>query len=136
MSTRAERRQADRKSVDSIQVSDMTSLSNYRVIAKKGVIIDASTSGFLVQIDRKDLVPAELKSNLNLDSLVGQQIVLFLPQMNLDLDGTVNRTSHKGRGHFQIAIEFSRDVPEYWRECLIDLLPAPGEMAAEEKKAK
>lgn len=55
--------------------------------------------------------------------------------MNLDLDGTVNRTLHKGRGNFEIAIEFSRDVPEYWRECLIDLLPAPGEMEDDEEEA-
>ena len=133
MPVKAERRHADRKSVDCIQVADLTSLSNYRVIAKKGTIVDASTTGFLIQVSRKDLLPEDLKSNLNLDSLVGQQVVLFLPQMNLDLDGTVNITSHKGKGYFEIVIEFSRDVPEYWRECLIDLLPSPGEMAEEEK---
>ena len=87
----------------------------------------------MIQIERKDLLPTDLKSNLSLDSLIGQQVVLFLPQMNLDLDGTVNRTAHKGKGCFEIAIEFSRDVPEYWRECLIDLLPAPGEMEDEEE---
>lgn len=133
---KADRRLADRKSVDSIEVSDITSLSNYKVLVKKGRIVDASISGLLIHVDRQDLIPKELKSNLSLDSLVGQQVVLFLPQMNLDLDGTVNRTSHKGRGIFEIAIVFSRDVPEYWRECLIDLLPAPGEMGDAAKSAK
>jgi len=128
-----EKRSADRKSVDFIEIEDLTSLSNYHVFARKGTIIDASTRSFMVEVNRRDFIPDELKSNINLDSLVGQKVVLFLPQMNLDLDGTVNRTLHKGRGCFGIAIEFSKDVPEYWRECLIDLLPAPGEMAREEE---
>lgn len=128
MRAKSERRAADRKSVDGIEVSELTSLSNYRVLAKKGIIMDASITGLLIRIDRKDLVPEDLKTNLSLDSLVGQQVVLFLPQMNLDLDGTVNRTAHKGRGSFEIAIVFSKEVPEYWRECLIDLLPSPGEL--------
>lgn len=126
----AERRIANRKSVDSIAISDLTSLNNYLLISKTGFIVDASTSGFLVLVSRKDLVPQDLKSNLSLDSLIGQKVVLYLPQMNLDLDGTVTRTAHTGRGYFEIAIEFSNDVPQYWRECLIDLLPSPGEMEA------
>ena len=48
--------------------------------------------------------------------------------MNLDLDGRVVRASHIGRGAFEIALEFSEDIPEYWRECLVDLLPEPGEI--------
>ncbi|MCB0362883.1 MAG: hypothetical protein KDD35_09175 [Bdellovibrionales bacterium] len=128
MPAKAERRSADRKSVGKIEVAEVTSLSNYKVLIKKGIIVDASITGLLIRIERADLVPDELKSNLTLDSIVGQQIVLFLPQMNLDLDGTVNRTHHKGKGVFEVAIVFSDDVPEYWRECLIDLLPSPGEL--------
>lgn len=126
-----ERRIAERKPVDSINISDLTSLTNYSLLAKHGFIVDASTSGFLVLISRQDLVPRELKGNLNLDTLIGQSVVLYLPQMNLDLDGTIKRTGHTGKGYFEIAIEFSSDVPEYWRECLIDLLPVPGELEKE-----
>jgi hypothetical protein len=64
--------------------------------------------------------------------LVNQRVVLFLPQMNLDLDGTVMRTKHIGKGQFELGIKFSDDVPEYWRECLIDLLPRPGELDQED----
>ncbi|NQY99386.1 MAG: hypothetical protein HRT45_01800 [Bdellovibrionales bacterium] len=124
----AERRMAERKEVDAIVVSDITALTSYNVVARTGAIIDASTRGFLLHIQREDLIPPELRSNLSLEDLVGQQLVLFLPQMNLDLDGTVTRAIHKGKGLFQIAVDFSDEVPEYWRECLIDLLPAPGEM--------
>ena len=124
----AERRVAERKSVDAITVSDVTSMSNYTVIAKTGRIVDASSSGFLLYITRDNIVPQELRQNLTLESLVGQQVVLLLPQMNLDLDGKITRAEHIGKGEFEIAITFSPEVPEYWRECLVDLLPSPGEI--------
>ena len=129
---KAERRIAVRKVVDFIHVSVLTSLSSYSVIAREGVIIDASRSGFLLRVDRSKLVPAEYRENLSMDNLLGHQVVMYLPQMNLDLDGTVTRTSHIGKGQFEIAVTFSPDVPEYWRECLVDLLPAPGEMTGSE----
>lgn len=121
------RRVAERKSVEGIEIYDLTSLSNYTVIARNGMIVNASRTGFLVQISRAALVPEDLRENLSLQSTVGQSVVLYLPQMNLDLDGTVMRAKHIGKGKFVVAIDFSNDVPDYWRECLVDLLPAPGE---------
>lgn len=123
----AERRVADRKQVDPVRVAELTSLSSYNVIAKEGTIIDASPSGFLLKIERTDLVPAEYRKSLSLHELIGDQVVMFLPQMNLDLDGTITRAHHTGRGTFEVAVSFSADIPEYWRDCLVDLLPAPGE---------
>lgn len=130
---KAERRVAARKTVDFIHISELTSLSNYGVIASEGVIVDASQSGFLMAIERTQLIPKEYRDNLSLHSLVGQQVVMYLPQMNLDLDGTVTRADHKGKGRFEIAVTFSPDVPEYWRDCLVELLPAPGEITSETK---
>ena len=126
-----ERRIASRKEVDFIQVNDLTSVHDYSVIAKSGQIINASTSGFLLELCREDLVPEELRSNLSLETTLGQQVVLYLPQMNLDLDGTISRATHKGNGVYEVAVEFSADVPEYWRACLIDLLPEEGELEEE-----
>ena len=128
---KAERRIATRKVVDFIHIAELTSLSSYSVIARTGVIIDASQSGLLLKIERTQLVPSELRENLSMMGLVGHQVVMFLPQMNLDLDGTITRADHVGKGHFEIAITFSADVPEYWRDCLVELLPAPGEMPDE-----
>lgn len=124
----AERRLAERKLIDSILICDLTSLNNYNMIAKEGHIVDASISGFLMLIARHDLVDDDLKQNLSLEAVVGQDVVLYLPQMNLDLDGTIKRAVHKGRGVFEVAVDFSAEVPEYWRECLIELLPKPGEL--------
>jgi hypothetical protein len=131
---KAERRIAARKVVDFIHVAELTSLSSYSVIAREGVIADASQSGFLVKVERGQLVPKELRDNLTMESLVGHQVVMYLPQMNLDLDGTITRATHIGKGMFEIAVKFSPDVPEYWRDCLVDLLPAPGEIANGEEK--
>lgn len=129
-----DRRTADRKDIDYIQINDLTSVMDYSVIAKTGQIVNASPSGFLLQIFRKDILPEDLKQNLTLDSTLGQQVVLYLPQMNLDLDGTITRASHMGKGRFVVAVDFSAEVPSYWRDCLIDLLPAPGEIEYSEEE--
>jgi len=131
-----ERRHAARKVVDLIHVAELTSLSSYSVIAREGVIVDASQSGFLMTVQRSSLVPKEYRDNLNLAHLIGHQVVMYLPQMNLDLDGTITRADHVGKGHFEIAVVFSPDVPEYWRGCLVELLPAPGEIGHNELAAK
>jgi len=128
---KANRRVRERKVVDEIVVSELTSLSSYNILAHTGIIVDASASGFLLSLDRKQFAAKDLRDSLSLDSLIGHQVVMFLPQMNLDLDGTIVRTEHKGKGRFELAITFSADVPEYWRDCLVDLLPAPGEIEAE-----
>lgn len=128
---KAERRIKERKSVDQIVVSELTSLSSYNVIARTACIVDASATGFLLLLDRKELAAKDLRDGLTLDPLIGHQVVMFLPQMNLDLDGTIIRTEHKGKGQFEVAVTFAPEVPEYWRDCLVDLLPAPGEIAAD-----
>lgn len=132
---KSERRIAARKVVDFIHVAELTSLSSYNVIAREGVIADASQSGFLVKVERSQLVPKEYRENLTMENLVGHQVVMYLPQMNLDLDGTITRASHVGKGMFEIAVKFSPEVPEYWRDCLVELLPAPGEIGTSDNKS-
>jgi len=127
---KAERRIAARKTVDFIHIAELTSLSNYQVLAHEGMIVDASQSGFLLRVERSKLVPKDLRENLTLAGLIGHQVVMYLPQMNLDLDGKITRAAHMGKGSFEIAVTFSPDIPEYWRDCLVDLLPAPGELDA------
>lgn len=127
----ANRRAAERKPVEGIEIYDLTSLSNYKVIARHGRIVNASRTGFLIQVSRQSLIPEELRDNLNLAATLGQAVVLYLPQMNLDLEGVITRAKHIGRGEFIVAVDFSNEVPEYWRDCLVDLLPSPGEFDLE-----
>lgn len=126
-----ERRHAERKSVDYIQVNDLTAVQDYSLIAKNGIIVNASANGFLMELHRDQIVPEDLRANLSLDATLGQHICLYLPQMNLDLDGTITRAMHIGKGVYQLAVDFSNEVPAYWRDCLIDLLPIPGELDEE-----
>lgn len=117
-------RAAKRKQVGSIPVSNLTTLSHFESIARFGHLIDASSTGFLIQIEREDLVPQGLRQNLSLESIEGEPITLMINPMELEIDGHIARTKYIGKGIFEIAIDFSQDAPEYWRECLFDLLPS------------
>jgi hypothetical protein len=120
-------RSAPRKELTPVPISNVSSLENLMKIAKGGNIIEASSSGLLLMVKRDDLVPATLRKNLNLDVLVGDKILIHLPDLNLEISGRIARTAFKGKSGFEIGIDYTDDAPEYWRECLVDLLPAPGE---------
>jgi hypothetical protein len=121
-------RRSNRKSVTGLTVSNITALSEFTVISKIGTLMDASSTGFLLHVERKDLIPKLLKTGLDISALEGEFVVIRLKEMDLEIDGTVTRTRHIGRGVFEVAIDFSDEAPEYWRECLVDLLPVDGEI--------
>jgi hypothetical protein len=54
-------------------------------------------------------------------------VVLKIEEMNLELSGKITRTKLLGKEGFELAIDYSNDAPQYWRECLMDLLPTPQE---------
>lgn len=127
-----DKRRSKRKHLEKIEIEDLTALSDYGVIAHKGYIVDASAMGFKVEIHRDNILPQKLRGQLNLDVLNTEHIALYLPQMDLDLDGRITRSEHQGAGVFHLAIDFSHTAPEYWRMCLVDLLPEHGEMFDDE----
>jgi hypothetical protein len=120
-------RAAPRKELTPLPVSSVSSLENLTKIARGGSVTEASTSGILLLVRREDLVPAMLRKNLNLDALVGDKVLIHLPDLNLEISGKVARTRFIGKEGFEVGIDYTDDAPEYWRECLVDLLPAPGE---------
>lgn len=121
-------RVAPRKEVSPILVSYLTSLQDFTRIARNCEIVEASSSGLLLLIKREDLLPPALRKTLSLDVLVGENIFMHLQDMNLEISGRIARTQLLGKKGFHLAIDYSDDAPEYWRECLMDLLPSPGEM--------
>lgn len=127
--TATNRRISHRKQVEPLRVSQLASLDSFARIARYGEIIEASSTGLLLHITREDLVPQTLRSQLTLDSLIGDRVYIHLEDMNLEISGVVRRTQLLGKKGYLVAIDYSEDAPEYWRECLTDLLPAPGEMA-------
>ncbi len=116
-------RQAPRKDLVKLTISSLSSQESLQKLAKAGQIIEASASGILIKIKRSDFVSKELKSNLNIDQLLGKSVYFKIHEMNLEIGGVVARTKFVGKDGFMIAIDYTVDAPEYWRECLMDLLP-------------
>jgi len=123
-----ERRSLKRKKTQALSATQIINCESLQRIFDLGYIIDTSLKGFLLSIDRKDVAQEDLKSSLSLDSLIGTPVSLFISEMELELDGKINLTRHIGKGVFEVFIHFSNDTPKYWRECLIDLMPLPGEL--------
>lgn len=121
-------RVAPRKQTTPIHVSYLTSLDDFTKIARDCDIVEASATGLLMHIRRDSLIPASLRKNLSLDVLVGDRVFMRLDDMNLEISGSIARTQLLGKAGYLIAIDYSDDAPEYWRECLMDLLPKPGEI--------
>jgi hypothetical protein len=121
-------RMAPRKQTHPVLVSYMTSLDDFTKITRNCEIIEASSSGLLLQVKREDLLPRHLRDTLTLDCLIGDRVFLHLEDMQLEISGTIARTQLLGKRGFLIAIDYTEDAPDYWRECLMDLLPQPGEL--------
>lgn len=124
----AEEQRAPREDVHPIRVSGFTSLDHLTMVARDGYIVDASTTGFLLRIRRADLLPRQFKDALSLAELEGAKVLIRLEELNLEIGGAVARTKRSTKDAFDVAIDFSADAPEFWRECLMDLLPRPGEL--------
>lgn len=127
-----EKRIAPRRDIDPIEVSSMTSLEMITPIARGGQLVNASTSGFGMRVHRTDFIPKYLRENLNMDALVGEKVLIFIQMMNLEIAGVITRAKHKGQGVFELALDYTEEAPLYWRECLVDLLPNPGELQSDE----
>lgn len=116
-------RVSSRHNIQPLEIHGMISISNLTPICDFGHIIEASSSGFKLIIKREDFCQPEYKSTMNLESLNGAEISLYIPIMDLDITGHVARTKYVSNKEFEIGIDYSSDAPEYWRECLCDLLP-------------
>lgn len=128
MKSSTNKRISKREEISPLKIGSVSSLDDLVKLIKGGNIVEASTSGFLVNIVRGDLVPQSLRTNLNLNELVGTRVLIVLPQLNLEISGRIARTRFLGKKGFELGIDYSEDSPEYWRECLMDLLPRPGEL--------
>lgn len=115
-------KQSDQELVK-LTIDSFSSLDNLQKLAKYGQIIEASSSGILIKFKRDDFVSKELRSNLNIDQLIGQKIFFNIHEMDLEISGKVARTKFLGKDGFLVAVDYTSDAPEYWRECLMDLMP-------------
>ena len=111
------------KEVAKLTLDSLSSMENLEKLAKYGEIIEASATGILIKIDRQDFVSKDLRSNLNIDQLIGKEVFFNIHEMDLEISGKIARTKFLGKNGFVIAVDYSSDSPEYWRECLMDFLP-------------
>lgn len=120
-------RSAPRKEINKdtakITLDSLCSMENLEKLAQFGEIIEASATGILLKIERKDFLNKDLRSNLNIDQLIGKEVFFNIHEMELEISGKITRTKFIGKTGFLIAVDYSNDSPEYWRECLMDLLP-------------
>jgi hypothetical protein len=121
-------RSSPRKELSPVKVSYISSLTSFSKLTREGQIVEASATGLLVLVERNELIAPQLRKNLSIDELVGEKVYMRLDDMNLEISGVVARTEFKGKKGFLIAIDYTDDAPEYWRECLMELLPVPGEI--------
>lgn len=126
--SRGSHRKSPRKDLSPRSISALASLDDLAKIARGGEVVQVSSSGILLLVKREDLIPLALRRNLNIDALVGGRVIIHLEDLDLEISGKVARTRYIGKKGFEIGIDYSDDAPEYWRECLVDLLPAPGEL--------
>ena len=121
-------RVALRKTVEGITVSNVAILKpSYCSLTKKAVLVNASSHDFLILIQRKDLIPKYLRNNLTLHNIKDHLIILTIEQMDLTISGYVTRTTMVGHGNFEVAIDYSQDESDYFRECLFNMLPNKNE---------
>ena len=118
-----DRREAPREKLNPIEIRGLTSLDHLTLLSRTGHIVDASKTGFLLHVSRKNLVPQKFRETLSLDELVGDRVILMIDPLNLEIGGCIARTKRLNKETYEIVVDFSSDAPEYWREALLDMLP-------------
>jgi hypothetical protein len=116
-----------RKSTAKIHVLNVKNVNTGEVYFAKATVADVSPTGLLLRVERPDILAHGLRSSLTWSSLHNASVGFSIEVMDTYIEGVVMRTKPEGKGTFVVGIDFRDDAPEYWRECLVDLLPGTGE---------
>jgi hypothetical protein len=98
-------------------------ISTGEVYFSKASIVDVSATGLLLRVRREHILSLPLRSTLTLSQLNTVSVGFTIEVMDTYIEGVVARSKPEGKGEFVIAVDFREDAPEYWRNCLMDLLP-------------
>ena len=123
-----DRRQYPRKRLDPIHIAEMKTLDQLTVLAHHGTILNVSATGLLIRVDRNALSRDLFRHDVPLTIIEGAYVVMQIVEMALEIDGKIVRAHQAAPGWCEIAVDFTDNAPEYWRECLADLLPGLGEI--------
>ena len=123
-----DRRQYPRKRLDPIHIAEMKTLDPLIVLAHHGTLLNVSATGLLIRVDRDALSAEIFRHAVPLTTMEGAYVVMQIVEMALEIDGKIVRARQAAPEWCEIAIDFTDNAPEYWRECLADLLPGRGEI--------
>ncbi|ETW99781.1 MAG: hypothetical protein ETSY1_13695 [Candidatus Entotheonella factor] len=124
-----EKREYDRKLLDPIHVTDIQVIDRFITLARYGTVLNASATGLLIEIQRNDLSPEFQDHELTLDNIKGDDVMMKVVEMSLEIDGKIIRAHETAKGSYEMAIDFAANAPAYWRECFAELLPQQGELS-------
>lgn len=109
--------------LDPVLITELTSIMSYTLIAREAIVSQVTIKGLNLHIKKDSLIRDELKENKSIHSLIGEEVVFYLPQMNLDMEGIITEASSIEEDLFEVFISFNSQVPGYWKKCLLDLFP-------------
>src|ERR1700677_2114258 len=112
-----------RKAISQVDVLNVKNVSSGEVYFSRAMLVDVSPTGILLRVERENILAMGLRSTLTLSSIIGASVGFTIEVMDTYLEGQVTRTKLEGHGNFVVAVDFRDDAPEYWRNCLVDLLP-------------
>jgi hypothetical protein len=112
-----------RKAISQVDVLNIKNVSSGEVYFSRAMLVDVSPTGLLLRVERENILAMGLRSTLTLSSIIGASVGFTIEVMDTYLEGSVTRTKLEGHGTFVVAVDFRDDAPEYWRNCLVDLLP-------------
>jgi hypothetical protein len=116
-----------RKAISQVDVLNVKNVASGEVYFSRAMLVDVSPTGLLLRVERENILAMNLRSTLTLSSIIGASVGFTIEVMDTYLEGSVTRTKLEGHGTFVVAVDFREDAPEYWRNCLVDLLPADAE---------
>src|ERR1700733_7986852 len=105
-----------------IDVLNVKNVESGEVYFARATLVDVSPTGLLLHVERENILAMNLRSTLTLSHLTGAGIGFTIEVMDTYVEGIVVRTKLEGQGAFIVAMDFREDAPEYWRNCLVDLL--------------
>jgi hypothetical protein len=112
-----------RKNVSQVDVLNVKNVANGDVYFSRATLVDVSPTGLLLRVERENILALGLRSTLTLSTIIGEGVGFTIEIMDTYIEGLITRTKLEGHGIFVVAVDFREDAPEYWRQCLVDLLP-------------
>ena len=106
-----------------IKVASIALAEEEKLVVKKAFVSNLSPLGFKLVFHNQNFISDSLKFHLHFYALLQKELCMYIPDMEMDLDGIVTDVRYLEDGKWEVSIEFSPSAPQYWRECLCDLWP-------------